>query len=62
VSNFEAENISAIGRRIHILFSVQLQDGVIAGMVMDISKRKQTEQKVYDYQLSFAIIRTFGNY
>jgi PAS domain S-box-containing protein len=50
VSNFEAETITASGRHIHVLFSVKLQDGVITGMVMDISKRKQSEQRIFDYQ------------
>jgi PAS domain S-box-containing protein len=50
VSNFEAESITATGRNIHVLFSVKLQDEVIAGMVMDITERKQGEKKILDHQ------------
>lgn len=50
LSNAEAETITASGRHIHLLLSVRLQDEVITGMVMDISKRKQSEQRIIDYQ------------
>jgi PAS domain S-box-containing protein len=50
VSNFEAETITRTGRHIHVLFSAKLQDEVIAGMVMDITERKQGEKKILDHQ------------
>ena len=46
MSNFEAETITAAGRHIHVLFSVKLQGDVIAGMVMDITERRQAETQI----------------
>jgi signal transduction histidine kinase len=46
VSNFEAETITATGRHNHVLFSVKLQGEVIAGMVMDITERRQAETRI----------------
>ena len=50
VDNFEAETITHTGRRIFVLFSARLDDGHISGMVMNITKRKLSEQKVQQYQ------------
>jgi PAS domain S-box-containing protein len=50
VSNFEAEIISHTGRPIHVLLSAVLNSDNISGMVMDISDRKQAEQKLQEYQ------------
>jgi PAS domain S-box-containing protein len=46
VSSFEAETITATGRRIHVLFSVKLQGEVVAGMVMDITERRWAEKQI----------------
>jgi len=46
VSNFEAQTITRAGRHIFVLFSVKLIDDVISGMVMDISEKKQAEDKL----------------
>ncbi len=50
VTNFEAETITHTGRHIQVLFSVKKIGNSISGMVMDISDRKQAEQKIIDYQ------------
>jgi PAS domain S-box-containing protein len=50
VDNFEAETITHTGRRIYVIFSAGLNDGHISGMVMDITKRKISEQKIQRYQ------------
>jgi PAS domain S-box-containing protein len=50
VTNFEAETITHAGRHIHVLFSAKKLGNDIFGMVMDITTRKQAEQKVIDYQ------------
>jgi PAS domain S-box-containing protein len=50
VSNFEAETITATGHHVHVLFSVKLQDEIIAGMVMDVTERRQAEGQVRAHQ------------
>jgi PAS domain S-box-containing protein len=50
VTNFEAEVITNTDRYIHVLFSVKLIENTIFGMVMDITKRKQSEKKIIEYQ------------
>jgi len=50
VTNFEAETITHTGRHIHVLFSARQVGNDIFGMVMDITKRKQAEQRILDYQ------------
>ena len=50
VTNFEAETITQTGRHIHILFSAKKIGKNIFGMLMDITKRKKAEQKIFDYQ------------
>jgi PAS domain S-box-containing protein len=50
VTNFEAETITHTGQISHILFSARLLDDNIFGMMMDITERKQAEQKILDYQ------------
>jgi len=50
VTNFEAETLTHTGRKIDILFSARQIGNDIVGMVMDITKRKQAEQKLLDYQ------------
>jgi len=50
VTNFEAETITTTDRHIHVLFSARQVGNDIIGMVMDITERKQTEQKIIDYQ------------
>ena len=46
VNNYEAESITHTGRRVHALISARLYDGNITGMVMDITKRKQAEERL----------------
>ncbi|NOQ78553.1 MAG: PAS domain S-box protein [Gammaproteobacteria bacterium] len=50
ISNFEAEGVTHIGRKIHIIFSATLHDDIINGMVMDITEKKLAEQKNIIYQ------------
>ena len=50
VTNFEAETITHTNRKIHTLFSARQIGNDIFGMVMDITERKQAEQKIIDYQ------------
>lgn len=50
VSNFEAALYSKKGRKIHILLSATLEGSDIAGMVMDITQKKETEEKIIQYQ------------
>jgi signal transduction histidine kinase len=50
VTNFEAETITHTDRNIHVLFSAKQVGNNIIGMVMDITDRKQAEQKIIDYQ------------
>lgn len=52
VTNFESESTTHAGRPIHLLFSATLLGDDITGMVMDITDRKQTEQKIIEYQQS----------
>ena len=44
VTNYEAETVTHTGRNIHVLFSAKLQGGIISGMMMDITARKQAEE------------------
>lgn len=50
VTNFETEAITYKDRHIHVIFSVKLAGDNIFGMVMDITERKQVENKIVDYQ------------
>jgi len=50
VDDFVAEGMTHTGRRIFVLFSARLDDGHISGMVMDITKRILSEQKIQEYQ------------
>jgi PAS domain S-box-containing protein len=50
VTNFEAETITHTNRHIHVLFSARQIGNDIVGMVIDITERKQTEQKILEYQ------------
>jgi len=50
VTNFEAEMITHDDRHIHIIFSAKRVANDIFGMLMDITDRKQAEQKIIDYQ------------
>ena len=50
VTNFEAETLTHTDRKIDVLFSARQIGNDIVGMVMDITKRKQAEQKLLDYQ------------
>ena len=50
VTNFEAETITHTNRHIHVLFSARQLGNNIVGMVIDITERKQTEQKILEYQ------------
>ena len=45
VTNFEAETIAYTDRHIYVLFSAKQLGENIFGMVMDITDRKQAEQK-----------------
>ena len=49
-TNYESEAISHTGRRLHVIFSATLLDETIAGMGMDITARKQAEEKLQQYQ------------
>jgi PAS domain S-box-containing protein len=50
VSNYETETITHSGRHIHVLLSAILDGDNISGMLMDITDRRRTEQKLLDYQ------------
>jgi signal transduction histidine kinase len=50
VTNFETETITHTDRNIYVLFSAKQLGNNIIGMVMDITERKQAEQKIIDYQ------------
>jgi PAS domain S-box-containing protein len=50
VTNFEAETITHDNRHLHVLFSAKQIGENIFGMMMDITERKQAEQKIIDYQ------------
>jgi signal transduction histidine kinase len=50
VTNFETETITHTGRNIHVIFSATLKGDSISGMLMDITARRQAEQKLQDYQ------------
>jgi signal transduction histidine kinase len=50
VTNFEAETTTHTDRHIYVLFSAKQLGNDIFGMVMDITERKQAEQKIIDYQ------------
>ena len=50
VINFETKTITRSDRHIDVLFSAKLIDNNIVGMVMDITERKQAEDKLLDYQ------------
>jgi PAS domain S-box-containing protein len=53
VRNFEMEAITHTSRKIHLLFSANLNADNILGMVMDITKRKQTEEALKDSEEKF---------
>jgi PAS domain S-box-containing protein len=46
VNSYEVESITHSGLRLNALISARLYDGNITGMVMDITKRKQAEEKL----------------
>jgi len=46
VSNFEAQTITRTGKHIFVMFSVKLTDDIISGMVMNITEKKQAEDKL----------------
>jgi PAS domain S-box-containing protein len=50
VSNFEMEAITHSGRKIYLLMSSNSDAENISGMIMDITERKQAEQKILDHQ------------
>jgi PAS domain S-box-containing protein len=50
VTNYESEMITSAGRHFHVIFSATLYGENISGMVMDITDRKQSEQKIINYQ------------
>jgi PAS domain S-box-containing protein len=50
VTNFEAATITHTDRKIDVLFSARQIGNDIVGMVMDITDRKEAEQKLFDYQ------------
>ncbi len=50
VTNLEAETITHTDRKIDILFSARQIGNDIFGMAMDITERKQAEQKILEYQ------------
>ena len=50
VTNFEMQAVTHTGRQIHVLFSAKQIGDNIFGMMMDISKRKEAEDKLNDYQ------------
>ena len=46
VTNFDAETITRTGRHIQVIFSAQLRNDSISGMVMDITDRKQAVEEI----------------
>ena len=50
VTNFEAKTLTHTDRKIDVLFSARQIGNDIVGMMMDITDRKQAEQKLLDYQ------------
>ncbi|NOQ78010.1 MAG: transporter substrate-binding domain-containing protein [Gammaproteobacteria bacterium] len=46
VDGFEAKTFTHTGRCIYVLFSAKLKNNFISGMVMDITERKQNEDKI----------------
>ena len=50
VTNFETEAVSHADRHIQVLFSARLIGDDIFGMIMDITERKEAEQKIIDSQ------------
>jgi PAS domain S-box-containing protein len=50
VANFETKIITHTDRHIHLLFSVKLLEDTLFGMAMDITQRKQSENKIIEYQ------------
>jgi PAS domain S-box-containing protein len=46
VNNWNAEIITPAGHQRDVLFSAKLEDGIISGMVMDISRRVEVERKL----------------
>ncbi|MGI9536456.1 MAG: PAS domain S-box protein [Desulfocapsaceae bacterium] len=50
VANFETEAVTQTYRHLHVLFSARLIGNDIFGMIMDITERKEAEQKIIDSQ------------
>ncbi|MGD8666377.1 MAG: response regulator [Desulfobacterales bacterium] len=50
VTNFEAQTVTDADRHLHVIFSAKLLGDKVYGMVMDISERKQFENKIVEYQ------------
>jgi PAS domain S-box-containing protein len=50
VTNFEAEFTTHTGRHLDVLFSARLEGDSISGMAMNITERKQAENKLKEYQ------------
>jgi PAS domain S-box-containing protein len=44
IMNFEIEALTKTGKTINLMFSATLSDTVISGMIMDITRRKRSEQ------------------
>jgi PAS domain S-box-containing protein len=50
ITNYEVKTITHTDEQIYVIFSAKLQAGTISGMVMDITKRKLTEEEIQRYQ------------
>ena len=48
VANFETEAVSHAKRDMHVIFSARLVGDDIFGMIMDITERKDAEQKIFE--------------
>jgi len=58
VDNFEGRTTTPTGRIVHVLFSATLRDGLITGMVMDISERRQAEDALLESEEKFRTLVT----
>lgn len=48
VTNYETEAVSHANRHMHVMFSARLIGNDIFGMIMDITERKEAEQKIFE--------------
>ncbi|MBA4410444.1 MAG: hypothetical protein C0397_13605 [Odoribacter sp.] len=53
VTDFESEMITRKGNSITVLLSAKLQDNILTGMILDITKRKSAEEAVLESEMRF---------